>query len=337
LINEPIYVAGPDRSGTTLMFALLASHPNISMVRRTNMWRYFYNRYGDLHLEKNFECCLQDMIRYNRMRHLKPDPERIRKEFWEGEPSYGRLFALFHKHNAERSGKLRWGDKSLHTELFTEQVVREFPRARIIHMTRDPRDRYASVRKRSGKDTHRIGAATARWLFSMQAARRNIEQYRENYLVVPFETLTASPEATVREICGFIGENFSEKMLSMQGGPEHRERGGNSSFGGLEPGVISTRPVGRFREVLSPKEIAFIQLVAGRVMKAFGYALEPVQMSLRLWIEFYLFYLPYNFARLVGWTGLMKFRIKRGIQIPARRLSEEPVVTEQKITIRSRN
>ena len=46
--NQPIFIAGPDRSGTTLLYALLASHPNISMVRRTNFWRWFYGRYGDL-------------------------------------------------------------------------------------------------------------------------------------------------------------------------------------------------------------------------------------------------------------------------------------------------
>jgi hypothetical protein len=74
----PIFVAGPDRSGTTLIYALLASHPNISMVRRTNMWRYFYGRYGDLRKAANFERCLGDMSHYNRMRHLQPDPERIR-------------------------------------------------------------------------------------------------------------------------------------------------------------------------------------------------------------------------------------------------------------------
>src|SRR5919106_1107241 len=110
----PIFLAGPDRSGTTLIFALLASHPNISMVRRTNMFRYFYRRYGDLSQPENFEQCLSDMVRFNRMKHLQPDAERIRREFLQGAATYGRLFALFHQQNAERVGKPRWGDKSLH-------------------------------------------------------------------------------------------------------------------------------------------------------------------------------------------------------------------------------
>ena len=32
----------------SLAFALLASHRNISMTRRTNLWTYFYGQYGDL-------------------------------------------------------------------------------------------------------------------------------------------------------------------------------------------------------------------------------------------------------------------------------------------------
>ena len=31
----PIYIAGLERSGTSLIYALLASHPNIAMFRRT--------------------------------------------------------------------------------------------------------------------------------------------------------------------------------------------------------------------------------------------------------------------------------------------------------------
>src|SRR2546422_7834415 len=106
----PVFIAGADRSGTTLLFALLASHPNLSMARRTNMWRYFHERYGELSDPGNLDRCLTDMLRYRRMRHLHPDADRIRREFAQGDPTYGRLFALFHEHHAEAAGKRRWGD-----------------------------------------------------------------------------------------------------------------------------------------------------------------------------------------------------------------------------------
>ncbi len=136
----PVFVAGPDRSGTTLMFALLASHPDLSMVRRTNMWRYFHDRYGDLGDPEHLDECLTAMTSYRRMRHLEPDEARIREEFARGPSSYGRLFALFHTHHAQRCGKSRWGDKSLHTEHYADRVFREFPAAAGgAHGSRSPR------------------------------------------------------------------------------------------------------------------------------------------------------------------------------------------------------
>lgn len=318
----PIFIAGPDRSGTTLMFALLASHPNLSMVRRTNMWRYFHGRYGDLWQRENFERCLGHMVRYNRMRHLRPDPVRIRAEFWQGEPSYGRLFALFHAHNAQRVGKPRWGDKSLHTEHFADQLFAEFPHARIIHMIRDPRDRYASVRKRYGRDSRRVGAAMGRWLNSMRVARRNLERYPQRYTLVRFEQLAAHPEETLHDVCAFINEPFTPVMLTMEGAVEHKEQGGNSSFGRLKPGVISTKPIGRFRTVLAGAEIAFIQTIAAREMALLGYRSERVELTAVEHLQFYLLEFPISLVRMLGWLALFQVRVKKGIRVPASRLRD---------------
>jgi hypothetical protein len=322
----PIFIAGPDRSGTSLMYAFLASHPNISMVRRTNMWRYFHRRYGDLSQPDNFERCLADMVHYNRMKHLKPDPERIRLEFRQGPPTYGQLFALFHLHHAERAGKPRWGDKSLHTEHYVDRVLAEYPEAKIIHMSRDPRDRYASVRKRHGKTVSRVGASMGRWLYSMKMAQRNQRRYPDNYLIVQYEALAGRPEETLRQVCAFIGEEYTPAMLTMSGAPDHRNTGGNSSFGRIEPGVISTRPVGRFREVLSAADVAFIQMWAGGDMKALGYSMEPVQFSPGRRLAFYFVELPLNLARMLGWLALDAIKIYQGESIPAHRLADKQLV-----------
>jgi hypothetical protein len=321
--DAPIIIAGPDRSGTSLMFALLASHPNISMVRRTNMWRYFHERYGDLSESDNFERCLSDMTRYNRMKHLQPDPERIRREFLDGEASYGRLFALFHLHNAERMGKLRWGDKSLHTEHYADRVFREYPNAKIIHMTRDPRDRYASVRKRHGRDNPRLGGSTGRWLFSMNRAIRNQKRYPAQYKIVCFEDITRDPEEAMREVCAFIGEEFSPDIMTMRGAAEHANVGGNSSFEKIEPGKISKKPVGRYRAVLSKLEILYIQIFTGKFMQKFGYKKEQVKLSAGEMLRFYVWLLPSSLLRMFVWILLTHLKVTRGEPIPRSRLLSE--------------
>ncbi|MBI5298450.1 MAG: sulfotransferase [Chloroflexi bacterium] len=324
MTDGPIFIAGPDRSGTTLLFALLASHPNISMVRRTNMWRYFHNRYGDLGQEDNFERCFNEMLRYNRIQtFLQPDAERIRAAFGSEKPTYGRLFSLFHQQHAESLGKFRWGDKSLHTEHYAARVFAEFPDAKILHITRDPRDRYASVRKRHGRDVPRLGGANGRWLLSMRKAVDNQKRFPDRYKIVRFEDLAGRPEASLKEICAFVGEEYTPEMLSMSGASDHVSSGGNSSFGKIEPGQISQKPIGRYREVLSNVEIAYIQLVGGSFMQQFGYPLDPIQLSGMEKLKFYGQVLPSSLVRMVGWMLVSTLKIQRGEPIPRSRLSSK--------------
>ncbi len=320
---EPVVVTGPDRSGTSLMFALLATHPNIAMVRRTNTWRWFNNRFGDLSRSENFERCLTTILRYKRMEHLQPDPERIRAEFRNGEPTYGRLFRLIHEHHAERAGKSRWGDKSLHTEHHANRVFANFPGAKMIHMIRDPRDRYASILKRYKNQTRGVASTTGRWVASTKRAERNLRQYTDNYMVVRYESLAERPEDTLRQVCSFIGEEYTPAMLSMQGVPEYGHDGGNSSFERFEPGIISTRSIGRYRSVLSPHQIQFIQTCSGRGMAVFGYERDPVPTKIADRFAFYLTQLPVDLVRMRGWMAVEKLRTSNMLP-PAHRLVDPP-------------
>jgi hypothetical protein len=316
--KSPIFIAGPDRSGTTLLYALLASHPNIAMVRRTNYWRWFYGRFGNLDDESNFERLLDKVIRYKRIEPLNPDEDRIRKEFWEGKPSYGRFFALLQEHNMEREGKTRWGDKSLHTEHYIDQVMKEFPRAKIIHTIRDPRDRYASERKRFGKDNPRLGASTAKCLSSIKAAKVNRTKYPNNYMIVRFEDLVNEPEITSRKICDFIGEKYDPAMLTLQGAARYQKNNGNSSFGNIEPGVISKKPLGRYKEVLSPLEIAYIQLFMRKIMKEFNYPLENVKFTIWERLKYFIWIFPMQFIRMIGWEIIVPFE-RKNPRVPEKR------------------
>jgi hypothetical protein len=317
----PILIAGADRSGTSLMFALLASHPDISMVRRTNMWRWFHARYGDLRDPENLDRCLDELLRYPRTLQLEPDVTRIREEFRAGGASYGHLFSLFHAHHAQRQGKARWGDKSLHTEHQVARILTDLPKARVIQMVRDPRDRYASVVGRYDDRTKGIGAVMGRWLWSAAAIAHNQRRHPDNVMTVRYETLAIEPEATLRAVCAFIGEPYEPAMLHMEGAPDHGRVGGNSSFATFAPGAISTRSIGRFREVLPARDLAFIQAVARRPMRRFGYEPEPVSWSSTSeQLRFRLGELPLDLARLTGWMAVDRVQGRRRT-VPAARLT----------------
>jgi hypothetical protein len=293
------------------------------MVRRTNMFRWFHDGFGDLADPSNLERCLDTMLRYRRLDQLSPDLERIRTDFRGGEQTYGRLFALFHEHHAEQLGKSRWGDKSLHTEHHADLVFAELPGAVMVHIVRDPRDRYASVIRRYDGEPKGIGAATARWIRSTKAGLRNLNRYRDRYLMVRYEDLARNPQPTLQLVCEHVGVSYESVMLEMRGAPEETDSGGNSSFGDIQPGTISTRAIGRFRSVLPPRDIAFIQASAGRLMTAAGYEMEPVRLSPGERTAFLALDLPIRSARLAGWLTMQRFQEQRGRAAPPQRLSAD--------------
>jgi len=323
--TSPIFIGGIERSGTSLLYALLASHPNIAMTRRTNLWAYFYNRYGDLHNPHNFERCIEAMMKFRRLWILKPDYAALRREFWQGKPDYIRLFSLLWEQIAARQQKPRWGDKSLNTEKYADIIFEAYPEAKILHILRDPRDRYASALKRWKKIRGGVGSGTAMWLASVRLAERNIEKYPNRYKIVRYESLATNPEETTREVCDFLGEVFYPEMLTMKGAETFRDEGGNSSFEQHGAGTISTRSIGRYRSYLSKEDIGFIQWTAGKKMTTYDYTLDAVRLSGKKQFTFPMVTIPWNLARMIAWNGREAMLDRSGREIPSDRIVPESV------------
>jgi hypothetical protein len=298
----PIFIGGLDRSGKTTMRAFLASHPNISIPAvGSNMETYFYRRYGNLAVPRNFERCLQAMLRYKHVRFLDPDADRIRREFWQGAPTYGRLFSLFLIHHAELEGKARWGAQTGLIERYADHLFEAYPGTKVIHMVRDPRDRYEASLALWPEGKGRAGGATARWRYSTRLARRNRRRYPDAYRIVRFEDLVTNPEGVIRDLCRFLDEPFVPEMLEMPAAEKHRSM---LAAGAAPDGVgppLSTRFIGGYRDAIPAEEIAFIQLHAGRDMRALGYLVESPDLAVTGWLRFATLGWPNQAARMVAW------------------------------------
>ncbi len=303
--NGPIFIGGLDRCGKTTLRAFLQSHPRISIPAvGSNMWTYFYNQFGDLGRAGNFERCLEAMLCYKHVRFLEPDAGRIRREFWQGPPTYARLFALFQQHHAEREGKPRWGDQTGVIERYAAPIFAAYPDARIIHLLRDPRDRYAGSLALWPGGKARAGGAAARWLYTTTLAKRNLQKYPGRYLTIRFEDMVLSPEQALRRVCAFLGEDFHPEMLAMPGAPEHRDKLIRRSHGDPAKPPLSAQFIGLYRREVPALEIAFMQSVAKPSLERHGYALEPVQLSPRERMQYILSTWPLNTVRLLAWLGV---------------------------------
>ncbi len=300
-----IFIGGPDRCGKTTMRAFLTSHPNIAIPAvGSNMWTYFYGQYGDISKEDNFERCLDAMLHYKHVAFLKPDPERIRREFWQGTPTYARLFSLFLIHYAERKGKPRWGAQTGLIERYADHVFAAYPQAKIIQMVRDPRDRYEASLALWPNGKLRAGGATARWLYSAKLAERNLNRYPGRYLTVRYESLVSEPEETLHALCLFLEEEYSSSMLTMDDAVRFRHKITKDSDYQDGQIPVNTKYIGRYRGAVPKDEISYIQSWAGREMLANDYELEPIQFLPAEKLRYRLVDWPINLFRMLTWWSL---------------------------------
>lgn len=305
--ESPIFIGGLDHSGKTLLRLALSAHPNIALTRRTHMWTDFYNRYGDLNDDGNFERCFQAMLDKKAISFLLPDEDRIKRDFLQGERSYARLFELFHVHFAETHGKKRWGEQEALIERYADPIFQAYPNARVIHMIRDPRTLYGeilhstNVRVRLGK----VGSRSGLWQYSAELAHRNNKQYSDRYMVLTFERLMADPALALRDVCKFINEDYFPAMRTLDG--TIRFSAGEDADSSPPDGWSESRIKMGFSSssILTLREFRFIETVLRRRMAEFNYDETYLQIPVFSLLLYYI-ELPFNLARFYS-TVKLKF------------------------------
>jgi hypothetical protein len=305
MTDAPVFIGGPDRCGKTLLAAILGSHSEIAIpIVGSNLWTLFAGHFGDLADDANLDRCLAALASYKHARFLDPDLVRVRRDLRASERTYARLFALIHEQFAERAGKPRWGDQTGLVERYADEIFSAYRDARMVHMLRDPRDRYEASLALWAHGRGRAGAAAARWRYSARLARRNAARYPDRYRVVRYEDLVRDPEGTVRGVTTFLGLPFEPSMLDMADAPTYRRKlagGGDAPTGAP---LITADHIGDYRGRIPIGEQAFLEYVLGAEMRHLGYERDPARLTHRDAVSYWGWTLPANAARMLAWNAL---------------------------------
>ena len=299
--DEATFICGHRKSGTTLLLSLFDAHPELCVFPPDSGFFYAYfpiHETGDYSDEEKKSRIINVMYR-----NLRDELENL--EAWqdrdfpfdrlssrflermEGEPCSARNLlreAVLAYDDIVRSSTdacpKRWMEKTTSTEIYASEVFSWYPGTRCIHLIRDPRDNYASLksgwaaRYRDQNDTveRLLQSALDRGGLGLKLARPNAERYgRDRYRVVRFEDLTAEPEPVMRELCEFLGISYDDILLkpTYYGLPW---RGNN--FDGLKFDRPSAANVGRWKSRIDEHEAKVIEFYCGEDMARWGY--EPV-------------------------------------------------------------
>jgi hypothetical protein len=268
-MDGPIFVVGAPRSGTTFLRVTLNRHPSIELSNETNFFYKIWQRraaFGDLGDRENRQRLVDQYLQTRNAESLDVDLQDLGAALLRNGVDYKAFFTTLIRQPAAVRGKRRFGEKTPYHSFFSETLCDWYPDAALIHVVRDPRAVAASLKRVPFGSPEALANARA-WTAHVEAAQR--AQGRPNYLLVKYEQLVSEPEAELRRITSFIGEEFAASMLEAGGAPAD-----TPSWSERAHRPIQHDRIAKWRNELTRSEAALVEWAAGPAMTQLGYARE---------------------------------------------------------------
>jgi hypothetical protein len=271
----PFFV-GSGRSGTTLLRAMVDSHPEVAVpdevafvIRLSRPHRAV--QYG---WPRRFDAAAcTDLIVADSSFRRWPVTEAEARAAIADPPAASfadtvrRLYALV----AASQGKARYADKTPMHVLYLPRLARLFPEARFVHLIRDGRDVALSYQSVAWGPTT-VPEAAIRWRRSVRRGRRDGHRLGpERYREIRYEDLVANPERVLRAVCAFLELDWDNSMV------QYHERAdaviAATRFPGAHQRLLLTPKPGLrdWRTEMAPTDVESFEAIAGQLLDELGY------------------------------------------------------------------
>jgi len=279
--NKPIFIVGCERSGTTVVRLILHTHPNIAIPPQTKILKKLYKRrliFRDLSKKQNrskiAEYITSNYDKKTKLVDLGVDPHNIHQKIQSSGNSIGAIGAIIFQEYAKKHHKLRWGDKRPYYIKYLRQLLHLFPDAQIIHIIRDPRDAVASLLSMSWWKKNLMNSIL-NW---KEAVRRGSIMKKhlpsDQYFELRYEDFIDNPEQWIRQICGFLNEEFYPQMLHFQTTAETAIPDYKMEWHSATKQALSAKSIGRWKNDLTRQEACIVEKITGKEMIDYGYQLS---------------------------------------------------------------
>jgi hypothetical protein len=276
----PLFIVGLPRSGTKLLRDLLNQNPRFSIPEaETQFIPYFVRKYGtpppfdQRHIFDSFcgELQRSTFFRYMQERGFTFSGQALAQaaDLRDWSSIIESLLRSFGPRPEARDAI--FGDK---TPRYLEAMglLKEiFPAARFLHIIRDPRDSSLSAWRAWG--LHPYGVAQ-RWLESLESQRK-VGSRLGDYMELRYEDLITNAEATLRNVCRFLGCSFVPQMLRLS-------RSNENTGAAREKTEIISDNMNKYWHGLSTRQIRRIEEITFDQMIDLGYDIHLADRSRQL-------------------------------------------------------
>jgi len=201
--------------------------------------------------------------------------EHIIKSLKTKNLNFNNILEIILEEHAKAIGKKICGSKFPVNISKVPTLIKWFPDAKYLHITRDPRAVYPSMVEMDLRDienttiNQKLKFNILRLIYLIHQYKwsnhiHNILKVKPNYFLSRFEDLILNPRLQLKRICEFLEVPFSEKMLVAEVK--------DTSFGKFEKKEgFNKKAIHRWKKTISPKTAKIIELLLIKEMKSLGY------------------------------------------------------------------
>jgi hypothetical protein len=272
--SGPLFIVGLPRSGTKLLRDLLNQHPRIGITTvESHFLPFMMARFGEspnFENEQEFSRFFSEFTRTPFYWNMCRQGRRLDDKTLTTTAdlmSWSSIFEAilkFYAPSGKRMAGFIWGDKTPGYVNHMPLLKDLFPRAKFLHIIRDPRDYCLSVQKTWGKHMYR---AADTWRRTLEKRRPEGQRLGHSYKEVHYEALLSDPLGVLSEVCLFLGCEFTPTMTSLDEPAENLGDARGSK-------VIVRDNTKKYRTQLSLNQIQRIEEIVYPVAVDLDYDLE---------------------------------------------------------------
>ena len=265
-MSKTFFIAGVQRSGTTLLSVMLSKHPDVFMEQKATGFRIitgFKNLYElwPHNLQHDKVSFLKWLIKNDIQGRLA---ELIDYENLSKYKSVRELINGSIEKKLSGKDKIIWGDKVPNMQHFINDLLLLIPDAKIIHIVRDGRANASSMSSRSYRN---LELSAQQWLDGNMYGLVNQEFLSEDqYKIIHYENLLKQPELEAKAVCDFLDIPFAHEMIDLADKQLEKEKSYVKSY-------FDTSKINKWQSDLSENQIAKVERIQGLLLQKLGYEL----------------------------------------------------------------
>jgi sulfotransferase family protein len=268
---RPIFVGGCERSGTTMLGAMLGGHSRCLCVPETQFIDDLLAQ-ADLGRSVDPRTALTRIVAHERYRlfwNLSLDPSSV--DPVELGSTYGEVLIWLVRAFGRKAGKSTpdlWIDHTPTNFRRARTLLRTFPEARFIHLVRDGRAVAASLLPLDWGPNNALHAAEFWMARCAPGLATELDLGGSRVLRVRYEDVLQEPEGSLRRIALFAGVEYEPDMVTGKSHRASRYHERQHRLVGNPPDV--SRAAG-WQQVLTRRQIEMFEAEAGEFLETLGY------------------------------------------------------------------